>query len=105
MVGSVYRILPDPNIGGSLVRTTVVAQANAGDVTIRVGSVTGLSNGDHVLINGHEYTLSNVVPDPTTTVAVQANPTDAAITVASVALLNNGDTVEIAGNQYTISNI
>src|SRR5262249_33823087 len=55
MVGSVYRILPDPNIGGSLVRTTVAAQANAGAVTITVGSVTGLSNNDHVLINGHEY--------------------------------------------------
>src|SRR5262249_50157881 len=59
----------------------------------------------HVLINGHEYILNNVVPDPTTTVTVQANQNSVTITVASVALLANGDTVEIAGNQYTVSNI
>jgi hypothetical protein len=104
MVGPIYRILPDANLGGSLVRTTVVAQANAGNTTITVGSVTGLSNGDHVLINGHEFTLSNVPPDPTTTVAVVANPNDTTITVASVALLADGDPVDIDGNQYTVSN-
>jgi hypothetical protein len=105
MVGPIYRILPDANVGGSMVRTTIVVQANAGSTPIMVGSVTGLSDGDHVLINGHEFTLSNVSPDPTTTIAATANPNDTTITVADVALLADGDMVEINGNQYTISNV
>ena len=78
-----------------MVRTTLVAQANAGSTRIRVGSVTGLSDGDHVLINGREFTLSNVSPDSTTTIAATANPTDTTITVVDVARLADGDTVEI----------
>src|SRR5262249_19750331 len=60
MVGATFRILPDSTVGGALVRTTLSAQANAGDATLNVASVTGLNNGDHVLIGGREYVLSNV---------------------------------------------
>jgi Bacteriophage tail sheath protein len=105
MVGATYRILPDPNIGGNPVQTTVVAQANAGATTVTVTSVAGLRNNDHVLIKGREYILNNVSPDPTTTVAAQANAGATTITVVSVAGLADDNTVEIRGHQFTLSNV
>jgi phage tail sheath protein FI len=105
MTGASYRILPDPAVGGGPARTTIVAEASGGDTTISVGSVTGLSNGDHVLINGHEYTLSNVSLDPTTTISTAAAGGATTIAVVSAAGLANGDRVEINGNEHTISNV
>jgi len=57
MVGSTLNITHDPAIPGDAVTSSIVSTNNN---TVEVDDVTGLSNDDHVLIQGGEYTISNV---------------------------------------------
>lgn len=103
MVSASFRVLADPVAGGNIARTTISAAAQPGATTISVASVAGFSNADRVLIAGHEYTLSNVSPDPSATLSQAANAGDQSITVAG-GNLANGDTIEIGGTVYMLSN-
>lgn len=102
VIGSSYRILASAAAGGPQVKTTVSKEANAGDTTIEVASVTGLANNDRVLIRDREFVISAVTPDPTTTVSVAAAAAATAITVSSAAGLAVGDKLLIEGQEYNI---
>jgi uncharacterized protein len=104
MVGAAYRILAGQVVGGAQTRTTISAEAQATDTVIEVAEVTGLGNGDRVLINNREYTLSNVAVDPTTTMTAPVTG-PGVITVADVSGLTVGDVVRILGNEHTITGI
>ncbi len=103
VVGTTYRILASPTVGGAQVKTEVSKEANAGDATIEVASVTGLTDGDRVMIDKREYTISNRVADPTTTVDAQANAGDTTITLDSVAGLAVNDKVVINDKEFKIT--
>lgn len=64
MVGRTLRILNDPSIAGDAVSTTVVqTTVDAGPplkTTVEVADVTGLSDDDHIEVNGNEYVISNL---------------------------------------------
>jgi hypothetical protein len=103
MVGGTFRIVRNPDLADTTVRTTVATKADAGAASVAVDSATGLSNGDVVLVKGYEYKLSNV-PTGTQIAGTAPLPSTATITVASVAGLADGDFVEIKGAKYKISN-
>ncbi|HMG72714.1 MAG TPA: phage tail sheath subtilisin-like domain-containing protein [Pyrinomonadaceae bacterium] len=102
MVGSSYRILASPTAGGAPAKTTLSAEANTGNTTIEVASVTGLNINDRVLIDGSEYTVTAVVADPTTTITA-ATPGLAPITLGSVAGFIVADKVLIEGTEYEVA--
>jgi hypothetical protein len=75
MVGSIMNILPDPTIAGNNpALTTVVQTVNAAGppaaTTVTVASVANLNNTDHILVNGREFTISNVAAGPPATFTI-----------------------------------
>ena len=59
MVGQTFNVLNDPTILGAAALTTVALTAPPVTSTIQFASLTGFNNGDHVLVKGREYAISN----------------------------------------------
>ncbi len=114
--------------------TTQLSQAEAtATVTINVVDASGFSNGDHVLISGQQFTLSNVtgttvdvtpalpaallsgtsvsrpasasVPTFTTQLSQAEAAATVTINVVDASGFSNGDRVLISGQQFTLSNV
>ena len=63
MVGNTFNILADTTAAGNIsASTTISAAAAAGATTVTLADITNFSNGDHVLVSGQEYTITNKTP-------------------------------------------
>lgn len=62
MTGATLNILYDPTVANNNAFTTTVVStvvAAGPQTTVEVGDISGLADGDHILVNGNEYVVGN----------------------------------------------
>jgi phage tail sheath protein FI len=67
MIGSVYNVIGDPGLAANAAASTkVVSTTNSAGpkTTVKVDAIAGFADGDHILVNGREFAISNLTaPD------------------------------------------